>query len=61
MKELSHEVPLKLSDSQWNTLMNLRDIEDRESFIRTIYFEEIGNNKMEQCNEHMNYEKGQVS
>jgi len=58
MQELSHEVPISMTDSQWLFLLNIRDIVEKEAFIRSIYYQELNQNKMGQCNESMNYEKG---
>ena len=60
MQEISHEVPMSMSDSQWLFLLNIRDIVEKEAFIRSVYFQELNQNKMGQCNELMNYEKGKV-
>ena len=60
MQELSHEVPMSMTDSQWLFLLNIRDIVEKEAFIRSVYYQELNQNKMGQCNESMNYEKGKV-
>ncbi|KAE9551575.1 hypothetical protein FO519_005219 [Halicephalobus sp. NKZ332] len=58
MQELSHEVPMSMSDSQWLFLLNVRDIVEKEAFVRSVYYQELNESKTEQCNETMKYEKG---
>lgn len=44
--EISTEVPTKLSSEQWNILIQATTVVEREWFLRSIYFSEIGTEKM---------------
>uniref|UniRef100_A0AC35F506 Uncharacterized protein n=1 Tax=Panagrolaimus sp. PS1159 TaxID=55785 RepID=A0AC35F506_9BILA len=51
IKEISHELPLYLNDSQWDFLLHVRNFDEREEFLRNIYFSEISRERSEQQNE----------
>uniref|UniRef100_A0A7E4VUY1 SAM-dependent MTase TRM10-type domain-containing protein n=1 Tax=Panagrellus redivivus TaxID=6233 RepID=A0A7E4VUY1_PANRE len=57
IRDISHEVPLTLSDSQWDLLLHMRSFDDRHEYIRSAFFKEVSKDRNNQENSKQAFEQ----